>query len=162
MEMKIDQEEQIHELYLEMFKMLVAYARSSLENESLAEEAVQEAFQIACAKAEELCKSPNPKGWITNTLKNVIRNTKRKQDTTSHLFANYVAANCREISVTEDRISLEILYGSVADTEDFRLIKEMAVDGRSQLEIAMSRGITLTACKKRVQRAKEALRKKLF
>ena len=40
-------------------------------------------------------------------------------------------------------------------------IKEMAIDGRSHLEMATARGITVAACKKRVQRAKETLQKKL-
>lgn len=159
--MNTDQEERIHDLYLEMYEMLVAYACCSLSNEALSEEAAQETFQIACAKPDELFKSANPKGWLVNTLKNVIRNTKRKQGAFNRLFAVYVAANSEEIAVTENQISLEVLYGSVADTEDFRLIKEMAVDGRSQLEIAESRGITLNACKKRVQRAKENLRKRI-
>ena len=65
----------IEALYLEMFELLFSYARSSLENDSLAEEAVQETFRIACLKPSELCASPNPKGWLVNTLKNVIRNT---------------------------------------------------------------------------------------
>jgi len=37
----------------------------------------------------------------------------------------------------------------------------MAVNGRSHKEMAESRGISVNACKKRVQRAKEVLRKKI-
>ena len=66
-----------------------------------------------------------------------------------------------DLTISEDGVKLEILYGSIADMDEFKLIKEMAVDGRSQLEMAQARQISLDACKKRVQRAKEKLRKKI-
>lgn len=41
----------IEKLYLQMYTRLFAYARSSLPNDALAEEAVQETFVIACQKS---------------------------------------------------------------------------------------------------------------
>ena len=67
----------------------------------------------------------------------------------------------REFSITEDRINLNVLYENVADTEEFKLLAEMAIEGRSHEEMARSRGITISACKKRVQRAKETLQRKI-
>ena len=49
----------------------------------------------------------------------------------------------------------------MSDLEEFQLLKEMAVDGKSHLEMAQARGISVNACKKRVQRAKEVLQKKI-
>jgi DNA-directed RNA polymerase specialized sigma24 family protein len=37
----------------------------------------------------------------------------------------------------------------------------MAVDGKSHLQMAEARGITVAACKKRMERAKKLLQKKL-
>ena len=54
------------------------------------------------------------------------------------------------------------MYGKVAQLEEFQLLKEMAVDGLSHLEMAQKRGISVDACKKRVQRAKKFLQKKIF
>lgn len=152
----------IERLYFEMYDMLLIYARNSLDEDSLAEEAVQETFRIACQKPEHLFESPNPKGWLVNTLKNVIRNMKRSRKSAQMLLSKYLAVQTKEIAFSETKVSLEVMYENVADTEEFKLIKEMAIDGRSHLEMATDRGITVAACKKRVQRAKETLQKKLF
>ena len=158
--MTSDQRKRIEEFYLEMYDRLFIYARSALDNESLAEEAIQETFRIVCMKPEDLLSSPNPKGWIVNTLKYTIQNMKRGRDKANVLLTQYLAANS-SVAFSEDRISLEVTYENVARSEEFSLIKEMAVDGRSHLEMAQSRGISVAACKKRVQRAKEFLRRKI-
>ena len=158
--MTSDQLKRIEEFYLEMYDRLFIYARSTLDNESLAEEAIQETYRIACTKPDELLASPNPKGWLVNTLKYTIQNTKRSRDKANVLLTQYLAANS-SVAFSEDRISLEVTYENVARSEEFSLIKEMAVDGRSHLEMAQSRGISVAACKKRVQRAKEFLRRKI-
>ena len=151
--------EQIEELYLEMYDMLYAYARCSVAEESLAEEAVQETFRIACQKPDQLCGSENPKGWLVNTLKFTIRNMKRNRERTQQMLS-LVEQN--EAAVySEDKLPLELTYENVAHTEEFKLLVEMAVEGKSHLEMATDRGITVDACKKRVQRAKEILQKKL-
>ena len=152
----------IERLYFEMYDMLLIYARNSLDEDSLAEEAVQETFRIVCQKPEHLFESPNPKGWLVNTLKNVIRNMKRSRESAQMLLSKYLAVQTKEIAFSETKVGLEVMYENVADTEEFKLIKEMAIDGRSHLEMATDRGITVAACKKRVQRAKETLQKKLF
>ena len=158
--MTSDQRKRIEEFYLEMYNRLFIYARSALDNESLAEEAIQETFRIVCMKPEDLLSSPNPKGWIVNTLKYTIQNMKRSRDKANVLLTQYLAANS-SVAFSEDRIRLEVTYENVARSEEFSLIKEMAVDGRSHLEMAQSRGISVAACKKRVQRAKEFLRRKI-
>lgn len=159
--MTAEQSKLIEQLYQEMYDMLIIYARCSLDEEALAEEAVQEAFQIACQKPESLFESLNPQGWLVNTLKNTIRNMKRSRESARLLLSRYLAVQTKDVAFSEDKASLEIMYANVADTEAFHLIKEMAIDGRSHLEMANARGITVAACKKRVQRAKETLQKKL-
>ena len=159
--MNTEQSKRIEQLYLEMYDLLMAYARSSLENESLAEESVQETFRIACLKPEDLFASPNPKGWLINTLKNTIRNIKRSRTNANKLLIEYMATQSTDLSFSEDKLSLEVTYANVAHLEEFKLLKEMAVEGRSHLEMAQSRGISVDACKKRVQRAKELLRRKI-
>lgn len=159
--MDAEQHELIGQLYIELFEMLNSYALSALHEKALAEEAVQETFQIACQKPEQLLKSPNPRGWLVNTLKFTVCNMKRKRDNARQLLSRYLIAQTADAAFSEDKVSLEVLYENVSDTEEFKLIKEMAVDGRSHLELAAARGISLSACKKRVQRAKERLQKKI-
>lgn len=153
--------EQIEQLYLEMYDMLLTYAQCSFKEESLAEEAVQETFRIACQKPDQLCESKNPKGWLVNTLKFTIRNMKRNREHTLQLLSAYLLEQEECVAFSEDRLSLQLMYGNVADSEEFQLIKEMVIDKKSHLEMAKARGISVSACKKRVQRAKETLQKKL-
>lgn len=153
--------EKISGLYLEMYPMLFEYALSSLSNNALAEEAVQDTFAIACQKVEALLGSPNPKGWLVNTLKHVIANTRRRQTTAARILADYLEANLEEYLTTNDSLGVDLLYGDLAGTEEFQLLKEVALDGKSYLEMAQTRNIRVDACRKRVQRAKKLLRIKV-
>lgn len=152
---------QIEQLYFEMYDMLLSYARCSFEEKSQAEEAVQETFQIACQKPDQLCGSINPKGWLVNTLKFTIRNMKRSRENARQILSTYLIAQNEPVAYSEDNLPLWLMYENVADLEEFKLIKEMAIDGKSHLEMANARGISVNACKKRVQRAKETLRKRI-
>lgn len=151
----------IGNIYNELRDQLVFYAHSSLGNWALAEEAVQETFQIVCLKPDEFLSSPNQKGWIIKTLKYTIQNIKRNRDHTALLMNLYLEAYGDSVTYSEDPVNLELQYGDVSHSEEFRLIREMAVEGKTHLEMAHDRGITVAACKKRVQRAKEFLKKKI-
>lgn len=153
---------EIERLYFRMGSRLFVYARSVLNNESLAEEAVQETFRIACMKPEALCTSQNPEGWLVNTLKYTLSNIKRNRMAATLILSRYLSSQGSDMAVAEDTIDLELLYENIADLEEFKLIKEMAIEGRSHLEMAQSRGISVDACKKRVERAKKALRKRII
>lgn len=155
------QSERIAELYQEMFEKLMSYARSSLDNEALAEEAVQETFRIACQKPEQLCDSPNPQGWLVQTLKYTICNMQSSRATAKRIVEKYLMTQAKEFSFSEDKLDLGVLYKNVADTEEFKLLSEMAIEGKSHEEMASSRGISVNACKKRVQRAKETLQRRI-
>ena len=156
-----EQNRKIEELYLEMFDKMKIYAYSSLGNQALAEEAVQETFRIACQKPEQLCESANPRGWLVQTLKYTIRNMQSNRATAKRIVEKYLMTQFRDLSFSEDSLDLNVLYENVADTEEFKLLAEMAIEGRSHLEMANSRGISVSACKKRVERAKKTLRRRL-
>ena len=161
--MNEEQRKQIGELYLEMYAMLMAYAQAALAQDSLAEEAVQETFRIACEKVAVLLSSPNPRGWLVNTLKFSISNIKSKRRAAQRLMEEYQeAVQLHTRAFTEDIVPVEMLYEDLSHTEEFQLLTELAIEGKSHKEMAESRGISVSTCKKRVQRAKEYLKKKLF
>ena len=152
---------EIETLYIKQYDMLLTYATRILKNSAWAEEAVQETFRIACQKADILNQSENKEGWLLNTLKNVISNMERIQFRASRrmeeyakLLASFPERNCD--------IDLDVLYKDLASTEEYILIKELVFEQKSIRELAESRGISEAACKKRVQRAKQALRKRLI
>lgn len=154
-------EELLKELYLEMYDNMLSYAIVAFKDESLAEEAVQETFRIACEKSDQVYESPNPNGWLVITLKYTINNIKRTRESAQQLLSRYLALQTESSTYSVDKLSLEALYGNVAETEEFKLLTEFAVDGKSHLEMAKSRGISVAACKKRVQRAKQILKDKI-
>ena len=57
--------------------------------------------------------------------------------------------------------SIDILFCDVSGSEDFQLLKRIALDRCTMLEIAEELGISVETCKKRVQRARKRLREKI-
>lgn len=152
-----DQRRVIKALYLEMYLLLFSYAQNMLSDRSLAEEAVQDTFRIACTKADNLLYSPNPKGWLLNTLKYVIKNKTRSRAyliTSLELDENMIPGD-------PDVLDIDFMYSDLTNSEDYKLLKKIALDKYSMLEAAKEMGISVEACKKRVQRAKKKLKKVL-
>ena len=152
---------QIEALYLELYDKMIVYAESALGSRPLAEEAVQETFRIACQKPQSVCTSPNPQGWVFNALKFTIKSMRSNQASAKYLLDMYMFTQAEELTAAPDHVSVDVLYENVANTDDFQILKEMAIERRSHEEMAAKRGISVNACKKRVQRAKEKLQKKL-
>ena len=159
--MKPEEKELIDQLYFEMYDSLVGYANSILHNQHRAEELTQEVFVSAVRKPEALLASPNPKGWLYKTMWNMIQNNNRTAANQLKLIADYLAANGAEITVSIDQLDLKLKYGKLAETEEFKLIYDMAVLGKTHEEMAWERGISVNTCKKRAERAKIFLRRKL-
>ncbi len=158
---RLEPDRQIEELYRKLFYPLYCVALKRLSDPSLAEEAVQNTFCIACQKRDQLMASSNPEGWIMNTLKNVIMNMQRTQ---AKLAVNVIHMlwDSEEATVgSADELDVDTLYGDIADSQDFQLLKQIALEKCSLLEAAQDLGITVEACKKRVQRARKRLQEKL-
>lgn len=151
--------ESVEKLYKEMYPVLHVYALRVMEDAALAEEAIQDAFCIACARREQFLTSPNPQGWIMLTLKHVMQNMLRTQAKLKTLLSleqgESLPAGMPEL------VSVDLLFGDLSGSEDFRLLKRIALDRCTMLELAEELGISVEACKKRVQRARKRLQKKL-
>lgn len=161
MGMTKEQAQYIERLYVDMFGSLYSYAYGILKNTHLAEETVQETFQVACSKPTALTSSKNPKGWLMNTLKNVVRNTLRKRATLEKYIAEAESADINLIASPSSGNNVDLMYSDMVTEEEFQLLKWVAIDQYTMLEAAETLGITVEACKKRVQRAEKKLRRKL-
>ncbi|NCB50273.1 MAG: sigma-70 family RNA polymerase sigma factor [Clostridia bacterium] len=156
------QKRDIEQLYYEMYYPLSAYAQSALSDRSLAEEAVQDAFRIACTKADELISSPNPKGWLTLTLKNVIKNMIRSRARLNRIVVASLDVEKNALGTMTDETNIDFLYSNLIGREDYELLKNIILKKKSMLEAALELGISVEACKKRVQRAKKKLKELLI
>ena len=92
-------------------------------------------------------------------FKNVIRNIRRSQARFANLFLVLNKAFTSVEQAAEDETELDITYGDLKDSPDYQLLKEFVLEHRSIKEMAQERGITVDACKKRIQRAKERLKR---
>lgn len=58
-------------------------------------------------------------------------------------------------------LSVDLLFRDVSDSEEFRLLKRLALERCTISDLAQELGISVEACKKRVQRARKRLQKRL-
>lgn len=159
--MNAEQDKMIEELFRKLYRFLLNYAESSLKNKPLSEEAVQETFAIACQRVDRVCSSENPEGWLVETLKLVIKNIERRQQTAKKIISELTEYRPDLVAAPGDEVDLKLLYGDVANTKEFRMVYAIAVEGKSYIEIAEAEGITAAACRKRFERAKKYLQKKI-
>ncbi|MCI9308764.1 MAG: sigma-70 family RNA polymerase sigma factor [Oscillospiraceae bacterium] len=146
-------------MYREMYPTLYAYALRILKDHALAEEAIQDTFCIACAKREQALSNPKPRGWLMLTLKHVMQNMLRAQRKVQRLL--FLTAGEEQPAEAPELLDVDVLFGDVSNSEDFRLLKRIALDQCTIVELAQDLGISVEACKKRVQRARKRLQKKL-
>lgn len=144
----------IEKIYCKEANLLFQYAKITLGNVSIAEEAVQETFIVVCIKHKKMIASPNPEGWVMNTHKYVCKNIQRTRnyylkkilllDEMEHL-TSYTEATFDEISDLENYVS----------PNDFMILKKIILDGYSYKDLAQELDITIGACRKRFHRAKQ-------
>lgn len=94
------------------------------------------------------------------TLKNVVKNIKRQQAKMKRLAIISLNSEESDFLATYDEEDVDILYGDVAPREDFQIFKLIALKDYTMKEAADEFGISVEACKKRVQRIRNHLRKK--
>lgn len=136
---------------------MIAFASRVLNNESMAEVAVQETFLIALRGMDKLKTSPNPVGWLYVTLKNVIRHMKRDQQ--KQLWRVISIDYIPDIPAIDKDLDLWMLMES-CDSNDAKLLIEFYLKQRSLKELAEEYGITVGACKMRIKRAKKRAHEK--
>lgn len=159
--MTAQQDEFFTAIYLERRKPLLEYATAILHNHALAEEAVQQAFEIGWRKIEDFQNCPSPEGWIFNTVRFVVCNIESRQRTERRVITFVGDYRPDLVAAPADHLPLRVHFGDLLDSPQFRIIYEMEIVGRSLAEIAMDLGISEAACKKRAERARKYLQKKL-
>ena len=154
-----EQNEFVAALYNDMGTNLYVYAVNAFGNHSQAEEAVQETFRIACSNIDKLLSSDKPNGWLMNTLKNVINNTRKKQARMFKMVMTAVSLEDIVVATPGKLDDVDLLYSDLLEPEEFDLLKKIVIHKYSILDVAQELGISVEACKKRVQRAKKKLKK---
>lgn len=156
-----EESEYIDRLYRDTYHSLHTYAYGILRNPYMAEEAVQDTFKIACGKPGDLMGCPKPIGWLMEVLKNVIRNAQRKREMMEKYIASLDPAELARLESPDCGDDVDLMYSDLVTKKEFYLLKRVDIEGYTMLEMAEELGINVETCKKRAQRAREKMKKKL-
>lgn len=140
-------------LILNQYTAMERYAARFFSSRDLAQDAVQETFLIAQKKLGDLTASPNPRGWLFNTLKNVMGSMYKQQRRLSAMAPLEDNTAAAEMSLDP-----AVAYESAIPREDLELLIWVYCQDVPYAEAARRLDISLDACKKRIQRAKHRLR----
>lgn len=141
----MDQEEKLQylkQIYFQEVQNMLKYATIVLGNIFLAEDAVQMAFQTALRKIDVFIASPNPIGWIKQTMKYEIASIFREEQKWNYHIYDFEMEN---ISVQDD-IPLETAFLGI-DKESLSLLKSIYVEGMSYQNLADEMHISISALK---------------
>lgn len=159
--MTVEQGQFFTKIYRERRKPLLMYAESALGDHAMAEDAVQQAFEIGWRKIEDFQNCPQPEGWIFRSLKFMVNNMKSRLRTERRVIAITDEYRPDLVAAPADPLPLRVHFGDLVDLPQFRIVYEMEIQGRTLAEIAKDLGISESACKKRAERARKDLQKKL-
>ena len=148
--------ELISELYLKNYDYLVDLARYLGQSRDVAEDLVQETFEIVLKQQEQLQTINNKRAWLVGILKNRIRlknrNVQYAQQLQRHLEQLYEEGR-------RDEVNLTILYCGCIGEDELRLLIRYYADDWPVSRLAAEMDIKPAACHQRIQRAKKQLRK---
>lgn len=146
-----DKNDIIEYYYKSEYNNLFRYAARILLNEGLAEDAVQDTFQIAMKRIDIFAASPNPVGWLYETLKNVIRHAQRDKQRCLRMMIPLELVPEESMSAEEIMLKLTTLYG---DDEEMKLLILFFGYGFRAQDLANVLGISESACKMRIRRGR--------
>lgn len=143
--------ELVASLYRKHVKQLVEMAKRSGCSKDYAEDVVQEVFQVAIEKAEDLKVSKNQMGWLVLTLRNVIGTNYRAMKYARRYIEENQILHPRAY---EDHLEPNTLFTGLVSEEELSILIQFCLNGMPIKEIAKDLGIGVETCKKRIQRAK--------
>jgi RNA polymerase sigma factor (sigma-70 family) len=147
------------ELYQDMNSRLVFAAYADVKDRYRAEELVQDVFMLASKKIDSVMKSPNPRGWLVNTLQFVLKREYRSRLNVQKAFAEQSAfTEDLEDSASnsaEDEALKMLELSSMFTGAEWHLLKRAYIERCTIAEIADELGIEYDACAKRLQKARD-------
>lgn len=154
----------LEELYRKYLNVLVAYARSSLENPIKAQDVVQDAFHQAALDVETLMTHINPGGWLMQTVKNKVKECKREERKYARYFLSLDSLDSFGIEPFDQEFLGEEIppidkIRQVLTDEEFHLLERIVFERASHLDMARELDISVWTSQKRWERIKKKLSK---
>ena len=153
------QMEFVEDLYRGMYDRLTRYALDALKDPARAEDIVQSTFELVCLNVNTLMNHGSPRGWILVTFRNLLRSSAKERVGDIMLLERLQNKFIIEQNSNRENIDPDILYGNLLTNEDYRLLREFVDSESTIVEFSEKRGLSVEACKKRLQRARSRLRR---
>lgn len=157
-------EQFIERLFCLEYNRLFVYAEACLVDQDFADVVVQDTFYEAVKNSDALLEHPNPAEWLVRTLRNKIRSCGRSMNRYLRRFLSRETA-CglpdRE-DAPENRInaaSVFFIMEKELRPDDFYLLRRIALDRVSLRTVSRELGISVGACRNRLERIRKKLRK---
>lgn len=148
-------------IYKKYYRDLHRYACAVLSDWSLAEDAVQITFAIACSKEDFLKNMERPMPWLLGMLKNVLRRALHEKIRQEKIAAKFSEQSSDVYESDVPINNLRYLKPKSISNEDFDIFVLATVAGYTRAEIAKMYGISTAACYKRIERTRQKLKKYL-
>ena len=161
--MLLEQAQFLENIYTENIQKLTQFANGFLHDKTSSNIAVQDSFYIACEKIESISTSPNPVGWMMNAVRftslNMLKARKKQMD----LIISWDDLQLCKIpySVDETGDSLVEQCKLTLSKSEFYLLNQILIQDVSYCDVSNYLGISIWACRKRVQRLIKKLQNQL-
>lgn len=152
------------ELYQEMYYKLKREAYYLVRDEQMVQDILQETFLEAYRKIDVLYKHENPQGWLVNAVryKSLPYRQKLSERLRQEFGEELDLSNLSELSGVDEYPFLIIEFMETALKKDeSELVRKRVLEEQPYKELAKEYGISEGACKMRVKRSLEKLRKVL-
>lgn len=128
---------------------------------SLAEDVLQDTFLQALKQGGDFCALGSPRAWLFRVARNRLIDTSRRHRATVAPDENLHLPQTERPAVVSLSHCLPQALSQLAE-RDREAIVQCDIDGMAQAEFAAMQGLTLSAAKSRVQRARQRLKQTLL
>lgn len=165
---RIAQENFFNLFYEKNFKKMFAYANAIVENHDLAEEVVQDAYLEALKQLDFLVGTELPERWLQQVVKHKALHAKRTQMRDKWRLAELneglipdssAEKELREVESADAVNEINSILEEKLKPMDLTLLRKISAEGASFKSVSADTGLSLSACQKRVQRARKKLEK---
>ncbi|MCI8539819.1 MAG: sigma-70 family RNA polymerase sigma factor [Oscillospiraceae bacterium] len=156
------------ELYQKQYKKMLLYASAILSGPSQADEAVQDAFAEAWIHIDKLLDYEKPEWWLQKAVKhkafhilqeraNDMRRLVALDNSTEQKLP--AAPDLFEAVEAESREKTSQKIVRALTSEEYALLRRIALDRASYRTAAEENGLSIGACYKKIQRIRQKLKK---
>lgn len=140
---------------------LRGWARKRLHNTAAADDLLQEIFLKSLRQGERFCSVQNARSWLFEVARNTLADHLRVSRETVELPDDLVAESVEDVEAVDGLSACLPRVLSELSPQDRDAITQCDLQGVSQADFAAAQGLSLTAAKSRIQRARQRLKQQM-